>query len=239
MKFIALLFATALSASAFQLPAASSQCIVGKADGWNSSNVTLSLYEKTGGNWQQIGSSWTGRLGKSGLVWGLGLHPNPPGATLKKEGDLRSPAGVFGLGGAWGYDRSIQKNPKLFYRQVTSRDLWVEDPNSPSYNKNIILERDPATKWEKEQQMKQGDYPHSLKLFIAHNAPPKVVPNAGSSIFFHIWRGEGSRPTAGCTTMAEKELRKLIARIDPDRKPVYVLLPKAEYEQRRAEWKLP
>ena len=31
----------------------------------------------------------------------------------------------------------------------------------------------------------------------------------------------------------------LIARLDPTRKPLYVLLPKAEYAKLRAEWKLP
>jgi L,D-peptidoglycan transpeptidase YkuD (ErfK/YbiS/YcfS/YnhG family) len=237
--FILLAALLAPLVSAFEIPANSSQCIVGVSDGWNSSNVTLTLYEKKGNAWAPAGNAWTGRLGKSGLVWGRGLHPNPKGATLKQEGDLRSPAGVFDIGGAWGYDNSIKKNAKLPYRQVTSRDLWVEDPKSPSYNRNIILEREPSTAWEKEQQMKQNDYPHSLKLFISHNAPPKVVPNGGSSIFFHIWRGEGSRPTAGCTTMKEDKLRALIARIDPARRPVYVLLPKAEYAKYRAEWKLP
>lgn len=239
MRFLLLFIALLPFAHAFELPADSTQCVVGVADDWNSSKVTLTLFQKKGGQWIPVGDSWNGRLGKSGLVWGLGINPNPPGIVTKKEGDLRSPAGVFRLGGAWGYDRSIQKDPKLPYRQVTSRDLWVEDPKSPSYNRNIVLDREPGTDWEKKQQMKQADYPHSLKLFIAHNAPPKVIPNAGSSIFFHIWRGEGSRATAGCTTMPEPKLRQLIANIDPARRPLYVLLPKAEYESRRKDWKLP
>ena len=233
----ALLLAPLLSA--FEIPANSSQCIVGIADGWNTSHVTLTFYEKQKGQWVSSGKSWKGRLGKNGLVWGLGLHPNPKGPATKQEGDMRSPAGVFDLGGAWGYDKAIKKNAKLPYRQITTRDLWVEDPQSPSYNRNVVLDREPSTPWEKKQQMKQNDYPQSLKLFISHNAPPRVVPNAGSSIFFHIWRGEGSRATAGCTTMPESQLRPLIARIDPARRPVYVLLPKAEYDARRAEWKLP
>lgn len=238
-RILLCLFTPLLSLRAFELPADSSQCVVGVADSWNSSHVTLRYYEKNGGAWRQTGSEWTGRLGKSGLVWGLGLHPVPAGATVKKEGDLRSPAGVFRLGGAWGYDRSIQKHPKLFYRQVTARDLWVEDAASPHYNRHLVLDKDPATAWEKKQQMRQGDYPHSLKLFIAHNAYPDIVPNAGSSIFFHIWRGEGSRASAGCTTMKEDQLRRMIARFDPGRRPLYVLLPKAEYERLRGPWKLP
>ena len=87
--------------------------------------------------------------------------------------------------------------------------------------------------------MRQNDPAHSLKLFIAHNAPPKVVKGGGSSIFFHIWRDGGNRPTAGCTVMTEKNLRKLIAEVDPDQRPVFVLLPKAEYAKVRKAWGLP
>jgi L,D-peptidoglycan transpeptidase YkuD (ErfK/YbiS/YcfS/YnhG family) len=178
-------------------------------------------------------------LGKSGLVWGSGLHPVPSRAVTKNEGDMRSPAGVFTIGGAWGYETSIRKHPKLFYRKVTTRDLWIEDPSSPQYNRNVIIDHDPSTPWEKKQQMKQDDPAHALKLFIAHNAPPKAVPNAGSSIFFHIWRGGGSRATAGCTTMDEGKLRSLISKIDPTRQPLYILLPKSEYAKLRPAWKLP
>lgn len=236
---LSLALSTLACASAFELPASSTQCLVGIADSWESSSVMLRFYEKDGGRWVQRGEPWQGRLGKNGLAWGRGIHPLPAGATTKKEGDWRAPAGVFNIGGAWGYDSAIRKHAKLFYRQVTPRDLWVEDSSSRHYNRHIILERDPATAWEKKQQMKQTDPAHALKLFIAHNAPPKVVPNEGSSIFFHIWRSGGSKPTAGCTTMAEAKLRELIARLDPDRRPLYVLLPKAEYDRYRSPWKLP
>lgn len=233
------LLACAGQAHAFRLPENSTQCVVGTATDWNSSHVTLSLYQKSGGQWQQVGQSWNGRLGKSGLVWGSGMSPVPKGATTKQEGDNRAPAGVFSIGGAWGYEATIRRHPAQLYRQVTPRDLWVEDPTSPSYNRHVVLDHDPATEWEKKQQMKQNDPAHKLKLFIAHNAPPNAVPRAGSAIFFHIWRAEGTKPTAGCTTMAEERLRWLIASIDPARHPVYVLLPQAEYQARRAEWALP
>lgn len=228
-----------LPAAAFQLPPTSTQVLVGIGDGWNSNTVSLRFYEKDRDGWKPVGEAWKARLGKSGMVWGKGLNPVPKGATTKAEGDNRSPAGVFSLGGAWGYDASIRKHPRLPYRQITPRDLWVEDPKSPSYNRNVILDHDPATAWEKKQQMRQGDAAHSLKLFIAHNAPPNVTPGAGSSIFFHIWRRGGEATTAGCTTMEKPRLQWLIARLDPNRRPLYVLLPKAEYEQRRADWKLP
>lgn len=240
MRRLLLIFlATFLPASAFQLPKNSSQCLVGVADGWNDSHVTLTYYEKSGGQWKAVGDSWKARLGKNGLVWGRGLNPVPRGATVKTEGDNRSPAGVFALGGAWGYAASIRKNPAQFYHQVTSRDLWVEDPSSPKYNQFVVLDHDPGTAWEKKQQMRQNDDAHSLKLFIGHNSPPKAVPNAGSAIFFHIWRGGGTKPTAGCTTMEKSRLQGLIASMDPARNPLYVLLPKEDYQKYRADWKLP
>ncbi len=238
-KAFIILFAALIPAQAFELPSSSRQCLVGIADSWDSSSATLRFYRKSRGEWKPDGEAWKARLGKSGLIWGSGLHPVPVGAATKKEGDWRSPAGVFAIGGAWGYESTIRKNPNLFYRQITSRDLWVEDPSSPQYNRNVILNHEPATRWEKKQQMKQDDPAHALKLFIAHNAPPQVVPNEGSSIFFHIWRGGGSKPTAGCTTMEETRLRSLISRIDPEWRPLYVLLPRAEYEKYRTLWKLP
>jgi hypothetical protein len=39
--------------------------------------------------------------------------------------------------------------------------------------------------------------------------------------------------------MNEEQLRAFIARLDPARKPVYILLPRSEYNRRRKEWGLP
>ncbi|MFN5580853.1 MAG: hypothetical protein ACK49X_14700, partial [Akkermansiaceae bacterium] len=133
-RIILLNFLGIVGLSAFELPEKSTQCVVGISEDWDSSHVTLTYYEKKAGKWQQAGESWKGRLGSKGLVWGRGLHPNPSGAVMKKEGDDRSPAGVFDLGGVWGSHKSVKKHPKTFYHQVTTRDLWVEDPNSKSYN---------------------------------------------------------------------------------------------------------
>lgn len=238
-SILAFLLLLALPLAGFDLPAHSTQCVVGIAPRWDSSRVILTTYEKKNGRWQKALGPWPGRLGKSGLAWGLGLHPVPAAATLKREGDRKAPAGVFRIGGAWGYEAAIRKHPRLAYRQITTRDLWVEDPDSPHYNRHLVIDHEPATPWEKKQQMRQGDHAHSLKLFIAHNAPPRIAPGKGSAIFFHIWRDGGSKPTAGCTTLAEDRLRSLIAWIDPAANPLYVLLPEDEYRTLAPLWKLP
>jgi len=229
------------SLTAFELKPTTTQAIVGISNDWNSSYVDLGLYEKKKGKWQKVGEFWKGRLGRNGSAWGLGLSPIL-GKNIKKEGDGRTPAGVFLLGDAYGYAKSIKKQSGLKFHTVTDKDLWVEDSKSPYYNRHLKIGHTPKTEWEKKQQMRQGDYAHALKLYIGHNtATEKVKAKAGygSAIFFHIWRGAGSKSTSGCTTMDATKLTNMISKIDPKKNPVYIILPKAEYTKYRAAWKLP
>ncbi len=226
-----------------QIPADCTQVIVGTSQNWNSSHASLTLYEKRGKDWNVAINTWQARLGKNGLAWGCGIHPPyKSSAPIKQEGDQRTPAGIFRIGGAYGYAAQITHLEKLPYRQITERDLWVEDQASPYYNRHIILTTPPKKAWQKKAQMRQNDHAHSLKLYIGHNDSilgGKPIPGRGSAIFFHIWRDQGARATAGCTTMSELILKSLIARINPDRNPVYVIIPQQEYQQLRKSWRLP
>ena len=237
-----LLLLAAAPAGAFTLPEGTRQLIVGRAESWEATEARLQRWERdpAGGAWRAVGVAVPARLGRNGLAWGRGLHPAMPGLQ-KKESDGRAPAGVFAVGGAFGDEADVPRHPALPYRRVTPADLWVEDAESPHYNRHLVLPdgRAPATDWERKQQMKQGDPAHKLKLFIAHNAGADVQPGAGSAIFFHIWREGGGKPSTGCTVMDEAVLREWIGWIDPSRQPLYVLLPEEEYAARRAGWKLP
>lgn len=240
LKFV-LSVCVACCAAFAEVPQHCSQAIIGIAEGWDSSHVTLSVVEKnTRGQWVRVLGPYRGRLGRAGLVWGLGLHSNPWFATTKKEGDWRSPAGVFSLGGLWVTNKKpVQRDARIPYVQVGPSDLWVSDPAYPHlYNRHVRLDHPAATPWEKKEQMRQTDYAHSIKLLIGHNTQnPRV--GAGSSIFFHIWRKDGASPTAGCTAMDETHLRTIIARLNPTRYPVYILLPREEYAKYRKSWRLP
>ncbi len=223
------------------VPRDCSQAIIGIADSWDHSTVTISVAEKNAaGQWVRVLGPYRGRLGRAGLVWGLGLHSNPWFATVKQEGDGRSPAGIFSLGGLWVTNKKpVSHDTRIPYVQVGPADLWVSDPAYPHlYNKHVRLNHPARTAWEKKEQMRQNDYAHSIKLLIGHNTDNPQV-GAGSSIFFHIWRRDGSAPTAGCTAMDEQHLRSIIARLNPDRHPVYILLPRQEYAKRRSSWRLP
>ncbi|MEM9444610.1 MAG: L,D-transpeptidase family protein [Verrucomicrobiota bacterium] len=230
----------------FTIPETSKQLIVVIPDHWKSTYGFLQRWErKDDGVWKQItldnqDKRFMVRLANRGLAWGIGLNPLPSEEGRKKEGDVKAPAGVFEIGDAYGYAKEIQKNDSLKYHQVTESDLWVEDSESPYYNQHLTLEgRGPETEWERKQQMRMNDSVHSLKLFIKHNPAPYAIPGAGSAIFFHIWRDEGGKNTYGCTTMSEKNLKKLIAWVDPTKNPLYVLLPREAYRKYQNKWKLP
>ncbi|MEM9400766.1 MAG: L,D-transpeptidase family protein [Verrucomicrobiota bacterium] len=230
------------SADQFQIPDTTRQLILCITDDWSSSKGDLTLWERQENEpWNDIEKADV-RLGKKGIAWGLGIHPEPLTSHVKREGDGRAPAGVFEIGGVYGYGTgdSVERNERVAYKQVGEGDLWVEDVTSVHYNRYLRWPADmPMNAWSRKQQMRLNDEAHSLKLFIGHNAGPDIVPGRGSAIFFHIWREEGQRPSIGCTTMGERALRKLIAWIDPEKEPLYVLLPKDEYEKLRWTWLLP
>ena len=81
-----------------------------------------------------------------------------------------------------------------------------------------------------------GDPRYREGLVIGHN--PTATPRAGSCIFAHLWRTPGE-PTAGCTAMAAETMDGMLAWLRPDARPVFVLLPRAEYERLAQDWRLP
>lgn len=228
------------------LPTDCHQVIVGIPDNWDTSHVKLVMMERdANGEWRQVMSQWPARLGKKGSVWGLGMSPVPAGGRIKQEGDQRTPVGIFALDHlVYAYDEKTPVGKGFSTSKITPYDLWIEDPTSPLYNHHLKLDRLPTSTWEGSQQMKQNDPSHKLKLFIHHNSPKDIslgrpIAKAGSSIFFHIWRDEGNRPTAGCTSMSESKLREMLSRLDVSKNPVYVILPKAEYAKYSSLWNLP
>lgn len=222
------------------IPHDSQQLLLGLSQDWSSSHASLQRYERNGTNWKKIGKPITSRIGKNGLAWGLGVYPSSAKEPAKVEGDGKSPAGVFEIGGFYGYQNVPPVGLKIPYHRVTEWDLWVEDPKSPFYNQHLQLPADimRLTPWQKKQQMKQKDPAHKYKILIHHNTQP-IVKGAGSAIFFHIWREDGKRAPVGCTVMSESDILELAQWFDPSLSPIFVLLPKPIYSELRKDWKLP
>lgn len=244
-SFISLLFvgvATVLCPlqSHAQLGRAVRQVIVAQAAGWNSNTAALQCWQRASARapWQPVFAQPVAvLLGKKGLAWGRGVF-NPPqnGIPAKVEKDWRAPAGVFQLGSLFGY---APEAPSVWpYVQVGPWDAYVDDSTSPYYNRHIRINPSQGIPpWFEKQKMRLGDAAYKWMLEIRHNQQP-AAPGYGSAIFFHVRRGPAT-PSAGCTTMAEGDLVRLLRWLDPGASPHYVLLPRADYAALREAWGLP
>lgn len=213
------------------------QLIVSVAPDWDASTGQLQCFERSGDGWKAATGVWPVLYGKSGLVWGSGvLGTSEPGAH-KQERDGRAPAGVFRIGTIYTYDSALPDGAKYPFHTVGPGDAWIDDVKRPDYNRHVTVDPKNPPPWFEKQKMRHGDFAYRWLVEIRHNADPPV-PGHGSAIFFHIRRGV-SRPSAGCTTMAEENLVKLIRYLRADKKPAYALLPRSEYEKKWKAWGLP
>ncbi|MBA2436519.1 MAG: hypothetical protein H0V54_15810 [Chthoniobacterales bacterium] len=244
MRFVQLITVPALlflpsSAPAAGVPDDCKQLIVAVAPSWDSMRGELQRFERSGArHWQPVGQPVPVLFGKNGLAWGRGLAGQEEAGRRKKERDGRAPAGVFRIGKIYTYDPALPTGAHFPFHQVTKADAWIDDPTRPDYNRHVTIDDpDNPPPWFAKEKMRHNDFAYRWLVEIRHNSDPPQ-PNEGSAIFFHIRRGE-SRPTSGCTTMAESALVGLIKWLRADAHPCYVLLPRALYDEKSAGWNLP
>ncbi len=194
----------------------SQQIILVVADDFNSSTAKLSCYEDANIICKDIKIN----LGKNGLGWGLGEYKFPYDLTnepLKFEGDKKAPAGIFKLTKIFGYQKN--QNFKMPYLYTSDKLICVDDSQSPKYNTLVLAQGD-----EKSfEYMKRKDNLYALGIVVAHNQ--HATPKRGSCIFIHIQKGE-NKATAGCTSMQEKDLKKIINWLDKEKNPILIQIPK-------------
>jgi L,D-peptidoglycan transpeptidase YkuD (ErfK/YbiS/YcfS/YnhG family) len=239
LALVCLALPGALCAPARALDPGVRQLIVGIAPDWNSLRGRLQLFHRDAkGEWQPDSTPVPVLFGKNGLAWGRGVEGSDEPGLHKQERDGRAPAGVFDIGTIYTYDAALPPGADYPFHQVTMADAWVDDATSPNYNKFVTIP-DPAhpPDWFEKMKMRHGDFAYRWLVEIRHNSDPPV-PGAGSAIFFHIRRGE-SRPTSGCTTMAEPDLVRLVSWLRAAGHPEYVLLPWDEYQRKWRAWGLP
>ncbi len=195
----------------------SRQLVVVTTAGWNDNSGVLQRYEKDASGWHKVGSTIHIRLGRNGLGWGIGLHTTPKGAQyIKKEGDGRSPAGIFTLKQAFGYAPFHVHYPYKVYKET---DHCVDDVHSKYYNK-IVDSTKIVPDYNSKEHMKFPKNYYKYGVVVNHNHIDEkgAVPGAGSCIFLHI----KTVPTAGCTVMKESEIKELIRWLDAKKHPLLV-----------------
>jgi L,D-peptidoglycan transpeptidase YkuD (ErfK/YbiS/YcfS/YnhG family) len=209
---------------------------------WNADHGTLRTFVRDGEGWREERAATAVTIGKNGAAWGLGLNAaqTEAGGPLKRDGDNRSSAGIFRIGAAFGYAAHV--DTAMPYLALTATDWCVDVNGAAHYNRIVdtkVVGTD-AVKGSSEPMRRDlhlnGDQHYRMGFVIEQN--PQNVPGAGSCIFAHLW-GSPTTPTAGCTAMTPAVMQSLLAWLKPEDHPVFVLLPRGQYDRLRAEWQLP
>ncbi len=199
------------------LQAQTKQLLVVTTKEWSAPSGKLQRYELHETGWQKIGKKIDIKLGRNGLGWGIGLHELPKDAqNIKKEGDGKSPAGIFKLKHAFGYAPFDIAYPYKIYKET---DHCVDDVNSKFYNKIVDSTQVDVDYKSKEHMKFPKDY-YKYGIVVDHNHIGEVgaIKGAGSCIFIHI----KDVPTAGCTVMSEEQIQTLLRWLDPEAEPLLI-----------------
>ena len=190
----------------------SKQLIIVTVESEDSVKAIIESYEKINNNWHKVYGPIAGVVGQNGV-------------NKEKEGDNKSPTGVFTFGTGFG----TSKKPsalKIAYKQADENDYWVDDLASPDYNKWVRYEGNPNEKWNSFERLSIPEYKYAL--VINYNTLD-IESGKGSAIFMHIWNNP-DKGTAGCTAMAESNMLEILTWLDLEKNPILIQGPKSWVE---------
>lgn len=182
---------------ALNIPRSSSQIVLVQA-ALNESTAKITFCQKQENQWHQHIRPFMGVVGQAGIA--------PMGK--KKEGDLKTPAGLYSLGPAFGTEPLAVK---MDFKYITASDKFIDDSQSPDYNSWVHGK----TKAKTYEMMLIPVYRKGL--IVNYNMSP-IIPGAGSAIFIHLW-GSTKKPTRGCIAMNDHHLMQLLHWLDKSQDP--------------------
>ena len=160
------------------------------------STALVSMHEKN-----EFGSYIT-ILSTYGFIGANGL-----GKT--KEGDWKTPSGVFHFNRAFG----IARNPgcNIPYTRIDSSMYWSGDTRTgKKYNQLVSLNEIADLDTEKSEHLIEYKNHYQYCLNISYNEAG--IPGLGSAIFLHCF-GRRYNYTGGCIAIAENEMIKVLKHI--------------------------
>lgn len=183
----------------------SSQVIVVTSDKLGIWDAHLETYQQYNGKWYR-GLSVDSKIGSAGLVY----------PEKRIEGSMTTPIGVYDLPYAFG----VKKNPgtKMPYGIVGENTYYDGQYGSKTYNK--LVEGMPDNK-EYEYMFNEA---YLYGVDIAFNMEEKV--NKGNAIFLHCFTESGY--TAGCVSVSESDMIKILKWMTPASKPKILICLKSE-----------
>lgn len=146
-----------------------------------------------------------------------GCYVGRNGIGKEREGDEKSPRGLYSLDQAFG----TQPDPGNFsvpYLQVDDGHYWVGDNDSPYYNTMVNI-RETGNVFRtgaSEHLSTYGGKAYRYCMAIGYNK--ERTPYKGSAIFLHCMDGPG---TGGCVAVPEDVMVTVLQRIQ---QPAYILI---------------
>jgi len=163
---------------------------------------TLTWWDRRDGRWTRTGSA-RARFGARGLVEG----------TARRQGTNTTPTGLYDLPYAFGI-RAAPPGTALPYRRVRRNSWWCEDTASTAYNR--WTEPRPADcRAGRAEHLAAYDPQYAYALVVGFNYR-RPVRGRGAGIFVHV---DGRGATAGCVSVPEGAMRRILAWADPAREP--------------------
>lgn len=133
------------------------------------------------------------------------------GLGKTREGDGRTPTGVFGFNKAFG----TQPDPgcAIPYTQVTEEHYWSCDQRDGyHYNELVSILDLPGLDTERSEHLCEIEPEYRYALSLDYNAAGEK--GKGSAIFLHC-QGEREE-TRGCVAIPEEQMLTLLRRVRPD-----------------------
>jgi L,D-peptidoglycan transpeptidase YkuD (ErfK/YbiS/YcfS/YnhG family) len=140
-------------------------------------------------------------VGARGLGWGHRyVSYARRGEPIKKEGDERTPAGLYRLGATFGFDKDDRPG---HMRLKPGAHYCVHDTKSQHYGRIVTKAKAGADTGGEDM----GTFPLYKRGIVVDYAPHRQA-KAGSCIFLHVWGREGEG-TAGCVALPEERVAHL------------------------------
>jgi D-alanyl-D-alanine dipeptidase len=214
----------------------SQQMIVVVTSEWDADQGILKRFERSSKkqDWKVVGEAIPVVVGKHGMAWDSAFSSIADKDPIKKEGDGRTPVGIYEVGPSFGFDEKATY--KLNYFPLTETSVCVDDVKSAYYNQLLDSAKVPKKDWDSGEQMRAVPQ-YQIGGVIQYNAYPSVA-GRGSCIFMHIWK-DSSAGTAGCVAMDEANLKQVLTWLDANKKPVIVMFPLSAYKSIKKSVKLP
>jgi len=185
------------------LPAATTQVIIVHATSASTTTATLETYQKVKGAWVPKFAAMSARVGADGL------------SDHHVEGTPNTPTGVYGFDSTF---YGIDSDPGVHYgyHRLVANDWWDENSSSPTYNTFVHATTSPGGPSEALWEQTTA---YRYFAVIAYNENP-VVAGRGSGVFLHVGTGNS---TAGCVSLAQGNLIKVLTWLNPSTKPRIVI----------------